>query len=584
MTILIDADHLTMTRSDRTLFEDLSVTISAGERLGVVGINGTGKSTLLRVLAGHQLPESGEVRRGRGVTVGLLDQEDELPSGTVRQVVGSGWESEAILDRLDMTGFIDRHVNDLSGGQRKRVGLARVLARPCDLLILDEPTNHLDIAAVTWLEAWLSRFSGGLILVSHDRYLLDRVTTRMLELDRGVGYLHHGGYASYLAAGLEREMQAQSADAIRRNLARRELDWLRRGAKARSRKPQARVDAAKKLLTVKPTAGARLGSIDFDFDTPRLGRKVIELEKVSFQFPERGQPILAEVSLKLDPHERLGIVGPNGTGKTTLLELLARRIAPTQGEIDVGTTVRIGYYTQQAAGFDPTARVRDIVAGPYRTPGDPADSRLMERFWFTGELPWATVDTLSGGERRRLQLLTVLAMHPNVLLLDEPTNDLDLDTLRALEDYLEDWSGALVTVSHDRTFLERVTQRILVLNDTHLHPVAGGLSAWIAEASLRSSHSVTDTPHMRHGASQARVPKQRRRSPSTLRHEMAKLDALIDRLTHERDRLAVALQGQTDHEVLKELGTKLAACQAELDIAEERWLAIGAEYEEATEP
>ncbi len=583
VTILVDAANIAVSRSDRVLFSNLSITISDGDRLGVVGINGTGKSTLLRVLAGTQSPEAGEVRRGKGVVINLLDQQDNLPDASVRELVGTGWESEAILDRLGMMTSIDMKISELSGGQVKRVALARVLSKPGDLLILDEPTNHLDLAAVTWLEAWLARFPGAVVLVSHDRYLLDRVTNRMLELDRGQAYLHNGGYAAYLAAGIEREVQAETQDSIRRNLARRELAWLRRGAKARTRKPQARIDAAKQLIETRPQQAARVGAIDLGFDTPRLGSKVIELQEVGFRFPKSQLPTFSNVTLSLDPRERLGIVGPNGAGKTTLLEILAGLRPPTSGSVDSGTTTRIGYYAQHGPDLDPTARVRDVVAGPHRIAGDPSDIRLMERFWFTGELPWATVGTLSGGERRRLQLLTVLAARPNVLLLDEPTNDLDLDTMRALEDYLEDWPGALVTVSHDRTFLDRVTDRILICADREVKSIPGGLTAWIAMASTRpnrDSGPLTSGPSNRQSAPQARATPARRRSASTVRFRLQKLEATIDRLTHERNRLTLAFEGVTDHEALTKLGIELAHCQAELESAEDEWLTLTTEHDQ----
>jgi len=584
VTILVDAATIAVRRSDRVLFADLSVTVSDGDRLGVVGINGTGKSTLLRVLAGEQAPEAGEVRRGKGVRISRLDQEDNLPDVTVREVVGSGWEGEAVLDRLDMISAIDRNISGLSGGQKKRVALARALCRPGDLLILDEPTNHLDLAAITWLETWLARFSGGVILVSHDRYLLDRVTNRMLELDRGKAYVHNGGYAGYLAAGAQRDAQAEAADAIRRNLARHELAWLRRGAKARTRKPQARIDAARQLIGTLPPQAARPGDIDLTFGTPRLGNKVLEVVAASYQYPHDQSPTFRDVTMSLAPRERLGIVGSNGTGKTTLLEMLAGLRHPTQGRIEVGTTVRIGYYAQQGPDLDPNARVRDVVAGPHRVPGDPADIHLMERFWFTGELPWATVGTLSGGERRRLQLLTVLATRPNVLLLDEPTNDLDLDTLRALEDYLEDWPGALVAVSHDRIFLDRVTDRIVACLPGRVSEVPGGLTAWIAETSLRPTRGTRDDVSQRERAGDATPPPSSsvasRKSPSTIRFQLRKLESLIERLTRERDQLTLAFQEQTDHEVLAKLGTDLARCQSELDDAEDQWLALTTEYDE----
>ncbi len=581
MTILVDASNVTVTRSDRVLFSSLSVTVSDGDRLGVVGINGTGKSTLLRVVAGTQLPESGEVRRGRGVRIGVLDQEAALPSGTVREVVGDGWQSIAILDRLDMTTLIDRPVSELSGGQIKRVALARVLSNPVELLILDEPTNHLDLAAIAWLEAWLSRFSGGVILVSHDRYLLDRVTTRMLELDRGKAFFHNGGYATYLAAGIDREQKAADAESVRRNLARRELAWLRRGAKARTRKPQARIDAARKLIDSGPEEAARSTSLDLGFDGPRLGSKVIEVVEVGFTYGPTDDPIFSDVSLSIDPDERMGVVGSNGSGKTTLLEVLAGMMSPTSGRIERGTTVRVGYYSQHGPDLDPSARVRDVVAGPNRTPGDLADQKLMERFWFTGELPWATVGTLSGGERRRLQLLTVLAARPNVLFLDEPTNDLDLDTLRALEDYLEEWKGALVTVSHDRTFLDRVTDRIVACRYGKVSEVAGGLQGWIAESTVRKVREPSggESAAAVKGSTKSRSGEVRGRSASTISAELRKLDKRLEQLTRKRDDFLIAFEATTDRGELARLGAELAGCQAELDSAEEQWLELSEEAE-----
>ena len=613
MTVLVDAAAVTVARSDRLLIGDLSVTVSDRDRLGVVGINGAGKSTLLRVLAGTQDPDSGQVRRGRGARIGVLDQDAALPPGTVGEAVGAGWEAEAVLDRLGMSGLADRPVAELSGGQAKRVALARVLASPAELLILDEPTNHLDLPAIAWLEAWLARFQGGVILVSHDRHLLDRVTTRMVELDRGRAYVHDGGYAGYLAARAEREEKAADAESVRRNLARRELAWLRRGAPARTRKPQARVDAARRLIEARPEAAARAGELDMGFGTPRLGSKVIELNGVSFDY-DPARPVLDGVDLLLDRRERLAVVGANGSGKSTLLELMAGRQRPAGGTVEVGPTVQIGYYTQHGPDLDPTARVRDLVAGPTRAPGDPADVRLMERFWFTGELPWATVSTLSGGERRRLQLLMVLAGRPNVLLLDEPTNDLDLDTLRALEDFLDDWPGAVVTVSHDRTFLDRVTDRLVACRDGHLAEVAGGLGAWIAEMTAGGRPGSPPGPALRPaprpatgsatgsaaGSTTGRGPDAATapvagpgapgrgarpggggRSSTTIGFELRRLDKEMTRLARQRDRLAEEFTAATDHGELARIGAELARAQALLDEAEEKWLEVAEEGEAA---
>ncbi len=284
MTLLVDLQQVAVRRVDRTLFEGLSMTVSDGDRIGVVGINGTGKSTLLRIIAGAELPEEGQVLRGRGSRVGFLAQTPALPPGTVRGAVGEGWEAEAALERLGMGAAVDDDVRSLSGGQAKRVALARVLAHPAELLVLDEPTNHLDLGAVAWLEQRLLAFRGGLVLVTHDRHLLDRVTTRMLELDRGHSYMHEGGYGSYLEAKAEREDHAAAAESTRRNLARRELAWLRRGAKARSRKPQARIDAAKRLIEGAPAAAVRTAELERPTDTPRLGDKVIECTRVGFRY------------------------------------------------------------------------------------------------------------------------------------------------------------------------------------------------------------------------------------------------------------------------------------------------------------
>lgn len=424
----------------------------------------------------------------------------------------------------------------------------------------------------------------GVVLVTHDRHLLDRVTTRMVELDRGHAFVHDTGYTGYLAAKAERAERAVDAETTRRNLARRELAWLRRGAPARSRKPQARVDAARSLLGSGPEAAAQAAPLDMGFATPRLGTEVIAAEEVSYRYHPEGEPVLVGVSLALAPRERLGVVGPNGSGKSTLLELLAGWRPPLAGSVKQGPTVRVGYYSQQGPDIDATARVRDLVAGPTRAPGDPVDQRLMERFWFTGELPWATAGTLSGGERRRLQLLLVLAERPNVLLLDEPTNDLDLDTLRALEDFLEDWPGALVTVSHDRTFLDRVTDRVVACRDRQIREVPGGLGAWIAEVTAtqtggsprRPSPAPTSArPRARPAPAAAASP----RSPTTISFELRRLDKDMGRLTRERDRLADAFEAAADHRDLAQIGGELAAAQAQLDAAEERWLVLAEEAE-----
>ena len=345
------------------------------------------------------------------------------------------------------------------------------------LLILDEPTNHLDIDAIAWLEERLAVHRGGLVLVSHDRHVLDRVTTRILELDRGHGYVHDGGYAGYLEARAEREARAARQEGVRRNLARSELAWLRRGAPARTSKPKARIEAATAIVEGRPEAAAREGELDLGFGAPRLGDNVIDLQRVGHRYGD-GPWLFRGVDLSLDPRERLGIVGPNGAGKSTLLDVIAGTLQPTEGTVEVGTTVALGTFAQRGIELDPAMRVDQAVAGPTRLP-DWQDARFLERFWFDADAQRSPIGLLSGGERRRLQLVLTLRARPNVLLLDEPTNDLDLDTLRVLEDVLEDWPGAVVVVSHDRAFLERTVADVLVIDDQHPgRRVPGGFGGW----------------------------------------------------------------------------------------------------------
>ena len=596
--ILLDAVDLTMTRPDRSLFERVSVTVTTGERIGVVGINGTGKSTLLRVLAGTIEPEAGEVRLGRGVTVSTLDQDAPLPPGTVLDaVVGRGgadrWEAEEVLERLGMGRHLDRATDSLSGGEAKRVALAAALLDgsadgPADLLILDEPTNHLDLDSIEWLENRLLGHRGGLIVVSHDRHLLDRLTTRMLELDRGRAHLHREGYAGYLEAREAREVESASAEAVRRNLARTELAWLRRGAPARTSKPKARIEAAKALVEARPDGPARPADLHLDFPTPRLGDVVVELVGVTVTAPD-GRVLADDLELRLDPRERLGLIGPNGAGKTSLLDVLAGRRAPDAGEVTIGSTVRIGYYDQMGVSLDPDDRVREVVAGPHRNP-DHTDARLLEAFWFDTDAQWARVETLSGGERRRLQLLRVLAQHPNVLFLDEPTNDLDLETLRALEDFLEDWPGAVVVVSHDRAFLERVVTDGLIMDGAgRAFRYPGGFAAWDSQRRSRSGRRDTVATTAGEATSPAGPAPSRSgsrprgssgRSASTIGHQLRQAEKDLTRLERKRERLEAELaDAGDDHETLARLGAELATVGQELAETEERWIELAEEQE-----
>jgi ATP-binding cassette subfamily F protein uup len=587
--ILIDAERLAASRPNRPLFADVSVTISDGDRLGVVGLNGSGKSTLLRMLAGELQPESGEVRWGRGARVGFLSQNPTLAPGSVRDAVGAEWQGEAMLDRLGMTPLLDTSIDGLSGGEAKRTALARLLVGEYEVLILDEPTNHLDLDAIQFLEEWLAAYRGGLVLVTHDRHVLDKVTTKVLELDRGSAYLHvaagwhaGSGYAAYLAGRAEREERAEVAEQVRKNLATRELAWLRRGAPARTSKPKARIATATALVEGRAQPLARDGDLGLAMGSKRLGSKGIELLDVAFAWPD-GNTVLDPCSLVFEPGDRVGIVGANGAGKSTLLDLIAGRLRPTAGTVDRGATVQIGYYDQLGRDLDLTQRVREAIAGDKGEPSL-ADVALMRRFWFDGDAQFAPISTLSGGERRRLQLLLTLVPQPNVLLLDEPTNDLDLDTLRAMEDFLDDWPGIVVTVSHDRAFLDRVTDELLALDGRGgVRWVRGGVAAWLAQraespkplnfVAANSPRTPAATKLRSQGTSAAR-------SPSTVRRQLSQAERDLSAAVAGRNELAAQMSTTSAHWELSELGNRLAAAQAKVATLEESWLALASEAED----
>jgi ATP-binding cassette subfamily F protein uup len=569
VTILVDLQKVTLQGPERAVLEDLFLTISSGERIGVVGINGTGKSALLKIIAGELEPDSGDIRRSRGVRVSFLEQIPVLPAGTVRDVTGSGWQVDAALDRLGMLQALNVDTSELSGGQLKRVALAKVFARTNDLLILDEPTNHLDLSAIQWLERQLMEFRGAVVIVSHDRFLLDQVTTRMVEIDRAKAFIHAGGYAKLLETQAEREEQAASVEQVRRNLARTELAWLRRGVKARSTKPQARIDAAHRLLASRPQPAARAGTLDLRVETPRLGTMVIKAHNVSFSYVD-GRQILTDVNLELGPGDRVGIVGPNGAGKSTFVNLLARRIEPTKGTVKVGPTVVTSYFEQDGGDFNLESTVQELVAGPRGIPGSPADVALMNRFWFTGALPTTKAKDLSGGECRRLQLLLRLSTRPNVLFLDEPTNDLDLETIRLVEAFLSTWPGTLIVVSHDRTFLSRTTDRLLeVREDGTISDVAGGIDAWIAAAA-----SDVIAPPSRYDSTTAESSTVTDASNVPRGRQVRDAEKAMTRLDRRRNVLTEKFLSTDDFTQHAKLGTELDRVQKELDAAEERWLAL----------
>jgi ATP-binding cassette subfamily F protein uup len=596
--IVLDVQGLAASRPNRPLFADVSFTVSDGDRIGVVGLNGCGKSTLLRIVSGEADADAGVVRRGRNARIGILAQEPVLPVGTVRDAVGQGWQGEAMLQRFGMGDMLDARTDQLSGGQRKRTALAALLAGEWEALILDEPTNHLDLDAISYLEQWLASYNGGLLLVTHDRHVLDRVTTKVLEIDRGHAYLHiptgihaGSGYAAYLAARVEREEAAATAEQVRKNSARRELAWLRRGAPARSTKPKARVDAAKALIAQKADGPARQGDLGLTFGSQRLGSKGAELHGVGYEWPATDKTpsnrVLMPFDHALEPGDRLGIVGSNGAGKSTLLDLIAQRITPTEGHIDFGRTVKVGYYDQLGRDLNVNQRVRDAVAGDKGAPSV-EDIGLMRRFWFDGDAQFAPIHTLSGGERRRLQLLLTLVEEPNVLLLDEPTNDLDLDTLRALEDYLDDWPGIVVVVSHDRAFLDRTVNEVLALDGNgNAGLVRDGVAGWLRQRAAMASTGTSVPKGSAGSASSAGTaptgkvkPRTTSQSPSTLKRLMEKAEKKLASASANHARITSELaDSSNDHMKLAQLVTDLAEAQAAVERAEEDWLAYADQLE-----
>jgi len=591
---------------DKVLFDDLDLTVSSGDRIAVVGVNGSGKTTLLRILTGALQPDSGAVRFGRGARITMLEQDPVLPPGTVADHLGEGWEVAAVATSLGVQPLFDRPTDQLSGGQAKRVALAKVLAdngdgtgsaeNGHDMIVLDEPTNHLDLEAIEWLESRLVAMSTALVLVTHDRHALDRLTTRVgpsrvVELDHGRAFIHHAAagssaYATYLDARAERIEQEAQEESTRKILARKELAWLRRGAPARTSKPKARLRTASEIVAGGPRdLGVRGNELELGVGTTRLGNQVVELAEVGQRFDIDGDAehvVFRGVNLVIEPGARLAVVGPNGSGKTTLLDIIVGRRQPAMGTVTVGSTVVVGYADQHSTTLDPDLTVRKTVAGPLREP-DHEDKALLERFWFDATAQYAPVRMLSGGEKRRLQLVMVLARQPNLLVLDEPTNDLDLDTLRSLEDFLDGWPGALVVASHDRAFLDRVADHVLAIEPGgSMRRVPGGVSGWLSERAVRSGSGPArpnQQPAKRSSStpSAARAkPKPRREgpSPSTIGRRLRETEQAMVKAQRRVDELHAELASTTDHAVLADRGIVLVAAQASLDALEAEWLEL----------
>lgn len=482
---ILNVEKVSKTYGEKELFNNISLGINSGDKIGLIGVNGTGKSTLLKIIAGVEEPDEGQVVKGKGIELAYLaqtplyyDNENVLEYVMREKHADSQPKAKEILNKLGITNH-GAMMNILSGGQKKRAALARTLVEPARLLILDEPTNHLDNDMVLWLEQFIKNFKGELIMVTHDRYFLDNVTNRIVELDKASLYSYDTNYSGFLELKTQREEMERATEAKRQNILRKELAWIRRGCQARSTKQQARIDRFEDMKEASKQARARFDKqlMDMNSVSSRLGRKTVELHNICKSFGER--TIIDDFTYIFLRDDRIGIVGDNGCGKSTLMKIIAGQLEPDSGSVEVGETVRIGYFMQENEPLDDSLTVLEFVRsiGEYVTTADgkATASQMCEKFLFTPKQQWTPISKLSGGEKRRLYLLSVLMSAPNVLILDEPTNDLDIETLEILEEYLDGFAGIVITVSHDRYFLDRVVDRIFAFEaGGHLTQYEGG--------------------------------------------------------------------------------------------------------------
>lgn len=579
--------------TDKKLFDHVDFSINENEKIGVIGINGTGKSTLLKIAAGLDTPDEGSVVKGNNVHIRYLPQNPEFtPGSTIYEYVikantthENEWtiegDAKTILGKLGFTEF-NTVVDKLSGGEKKRVALAGALLARADILILDEPTNHLDRWMTQWLESYLRAYKGAILMVTHDRYFLDRVSNRILEIDRGRVYSYQTNYEGFLELKAQREAMADSTEQKRQNIMRRELEWIKRGAKARSTKQQARIDRFNdmKEASAQAAASRRTESAQLSSVYTRMGKKTIELRSISKSFD--GRTLINDFSYIFLRDEAVAFVGKNGCGKSTLMKIITGMEKPDTGEVEIGDTIRIGYFAQENGELDPNQRVIDCikdVAEYVQTPeGSVSASLMLERFLFDSTLQYSLIGKLSGGEKRRLYLIKVLMSAPNVLILDEPTNDLDIQTLSILEDYLESFAGITIIVSHDRYFLDRAADRIFVFDDCgniteEVHQEADEILAKMAAAPAagmgqgaadKASEKNTKATWNK-GERALKFSYMEQKEYDTIEDDIAALEEKLEKLDEDMVKFA------TDFVKLNELGKEKEAAQNKLDEKYARW-------------
>lgn len=592
---ILNAEKISKTYGEKVLFDKVVLGVNKGDKIGVIGVNGTGKSTFLKIIAGIEEPDAGEIVSGRGVTVSYLAQAPQFnPGDTIVGYVIKGKnnaseaESKTILTKLGITDF-DAAINTLSGGQRKRIALARTLVSPAEVLILDEPTNHLDSDMVIWLEEYIKKFKGELIMVTHDRYFLDNVTNRIVELDGGKLYGYDTNYSGFLELKTQREEMERATEAKRANILRRELEWIRRGCQARSTKQQARIDRYEDMKEASRQARASFENkaLEMNSVSTRLGKKTIELSDICKSFGEK--KVIDDFTYIFLRDDRIGIIGKNGCGKSTLMKIITGNLKPDSGSVEIGDTVRIGYFMQENEPLDEKMTVLEFVRsiGEYVTTatGKATASQMCEKFLFGPKSQWTPISKLSGGEKRRLYLLSVLMSAPNVLILDEPTNDLDIETLEILEDYLDGFAGIVIVVSHDRYFLDRTVDRIFSFEGGgRLKQYEGGFSDYYekkqAENGIASDGATQSVKEAVSGDTTSAKPKKyykerenklkftyaEQKEYDTIDDDIASLESKIEELDGE---IAGAA---TQYSRLNELMQEKADVEAQLEHKMDRWV------------
>ncbi len=592
---ILNAEKISKTYGEKVLFDKVVLGVNKGDKIGVIGVNGTGKSTFLKIIAGIEEPDAGEIVSGRGVTVSYLAQAPQFnPGDTIVGYVikdknnASEAEAKTILTKLGIIDF-DAAINTLSGGQRKRIALARTLVSPAEVLILDEPTNHLDSDMVIWLEEYIKKFKGELIMVTHDRYFLDNVTNRIVELDGGKLYGYDTNYSGFLELKTQREEMERATEAKRANILRRELEWIRRGCQARSTKQQARIDRYEDMKEASRQARASFENkaLEMNSVSTRLGKKTIELSDICKSFGEK--KVIDDFTYIFLRDDRIGIIGKNGCGKSTLMKIITGNLKPDSGSVEIGDTVRIGYFMQENEPLDEKMTVLEFVRsiGEYVTTatGKATASQMCEKFLFGPKSQWTPISKLSGGEKRRLYLLSVLMSAPNVLILDEPTNDLDIETLEILEDYLDGFAGIVIVVSHDRYFLDRTVDRIFSFEGSgRLKQYEGGFSDYYekkqTENGIASDGATQSVKEAVSGDTTSAKPKKyykerenklkftyaEQKEYDTIDDDIASLESKIEELDGE---IAGAA---TQYSRLNELMQEKADVEAQLEHKMDRWV------------